>query len=123
MAQVNLNTAPGNPIVQCRVSNKFAFIELRSVDETNNCLSLNQIPFMGTPLKIGRPSKYRGPPVNCTTWQALTGQPELAGGTMMPGAGGSMSGLDPATKVYRELYVGNVQPTMTEVRTPDHGIM
>jgi hypothetical protein len=33
------------------VSPKFAFIELRSIEETNNALSLNGIPFMGQMLK------------------------------------------------------------------------
>jgi hypothetical protein len=33
--QVNLVPTPGNPIVQCRVSDKFAFIELRTIEEAN----------------------------------------------------------------------------------------
>ena len=52
LPQVKLNTGPGKPIVQCRVSNKFAFVELRTVDETNAALSLNGIPFMGQMLKV-----------------------------------------------------------------------
>jgi len=103
MQQVNLSTSPGNPIIQCRVSNKFAFIELRTIEETNNCLSLNGIPFMGNMLKIGRPTKYAGPPVQASTWQQLTGQ--TAGGTM----------ADPTTKIYRELFIGNTTPEMSEV--------
>ncbi|KAG5189690.1 U2 small nuclear ribonucleoprotein auxiliary factor large subunit [Tribonema minus] len=62
-------------------------------------------------LKIGRPSKYRGPPVPSKTWQELTGQTPLPSIAAQPAGG---SGLDPATKVYRELYIGNTQPTMTE---------
>mmetsp|Transcript_13358 Transcript_13358/g.17647 ORF Transcript_13358/g.17647 Transcript_13358/m.17647 type:complete len:384 (-) Transcript_13358:278-1429(-) len=101
--QVNLNTAPGNPIIQCRVSNKFAFIELRSVEETNNTLSLNGIPFMGNMLKVGRPTKYQGPQIPHSSWQLLTGQ---ANASPM---------LDPSTKVYRELFIGNTSPEMNEV--------
>lgn len=103
MHQVNLNTSPGNPIIQCRVSNKFAFIELRSVDETNNCLSLNGIPFMGNILKLGRPAKYQGGHVPASSWQQLTGQ-----STATPM-------VDPSTKVYRELFIGNTSPEMNEV--------
>lgn len=63
---------------------------------------------MGIPLKVGRPSKYRGPSFESSSWQELTGQPNL----MSVGVGNS--GLDPATKVYRELYVGNTSSEMTE---------
>lgn len=45
--QVNLTTSPGNPVVTCRVNNKYAFVELRSSEECTNALNLNGIPFMG----------------------------------------------------------------------------
>jgi len=102
MKQVKLNTSPGNPIISCRMSTKFAFIELRSSEEANNCLSINGIPFMGYYLKVGRPTKYQGPHVQASTWQALTGQHV------------DQTIVDPSTKVYRELYIGNVSPEMTE---------
>lgn len=100
---MNLTTSPGNAIIHCRVSNKFAFVELRTVEEANNCLSLTGIPFMGNMLKVGRPTKYTGPPVAASTWQQLTGQAQ----------GGQM--IDPTTKVYRELFVGNTTDDMNEV--------
>jgi len=103
LQQVKLNTAPGNAIIQCRVSNKFAFIECRSIEETTNCLNINGIPFMGNMLKIGRPTKYQGPHMVGSTWQQLTGQ----------GADGPM--IDPNTKVYRELFIGNTIEDMNEV--------
>uniref|UniRef100_A0A7S2V5R1 RRM domain-containing protein n=1 Tax=Fibrocapsa japonica TaxID=94617 RepID=A0A7S2V5R1_9STRA len=103
--QVKLTTAPGNPIIGCRVSNKFAFIELRSAEETNNCLSLNGIPFMGQLLKIGRPTKYCGPVIQASTWQALTGQQAPEGASV----------VDPSTKLYRELYIGSTTAEMTEL--------
>jgi len=105
LQQVNMTTAPGNAIIQCRVSNKFAFIECRSIEETSNCLNLNGIPFMGNMLKIGRPTKYQGPHMTGQqTWQQLTGQGALNG----PMA-------DPNTKVYRELFIGNTVEGMNEV--------
>lgn len=45
--QVNLTTGPGNPVVTCRVNNKYAFVELRSSEECTKALNLNGIPFMG----------------------------------------------------------------------------
>lgn len=45
--QVNLTTSPGNPVVTCRVNNKYAFVELRSSEECTKALNLNGIPFMG----------------------------------------------------------------------------
>ncbi|CAM9858846.1 unnamed protein product [Ascophyllum nodosum] len=107
MKQVNLNTSPGNPVVTCRVNNKYAFVELRSPEECSNALNLNGIPFMGQMLKIGRPSKYQGPMTPASTWQRLTGQ-EAADNV-----------VDPATKVYRELYIGNTSPDMTDMVLKD----
>ena len=103
MHQVNLVASPGDPVVQCRVSNKFAFIELRTVEEANACLNINGIPFMGNMLKVSRPTKYTGPETQSSTWQQLTG------------AAVDTSGIDPTTKVYRELFVGNTSPEMSEV--------
>lgn len=103
MLQVKLNTAPGNPIIQCRVSNKFAFIEMRTIEETNAALNLNGIPFNGNMLKIGRPAKYQGAHVPASTWQQLTGQVSAD------------TAIDPMTKVYRELFIGNTSPEMNEV--------
>lgn len=60
MLQVGLNTMPGNPITACRVSGKFAFIELRTPQEAANALNLNNIPYLGAQLRVGRPSKWNG---------------------------------------------------------------
>ena len=71
LMQVGLNIQPGNPITACRVSGKFAFVELRSPEEAANALNLNQIPFMGTALRVGRPSKWSGPPDNHGNWEDI----------------------------------------------------
>ena len=71
LQQVGLATAPGNPITACRVSGKFAFIELRSAVEAKNALNLNNIPFLGTALRVGRPSKYNGPPEQHLNWEDI----------------------------------------------------
>jgi hypothetical protein len=71
MEQVGLNVMAGNPITACRVSGKFAFIELRTPQEAANALNLNNIPFMGTQLRVGRPSKWNGPPDNHGNWEDI----------------------------------------------------
>ena len=71
MMQVGLNILPGNPISACRVSGKFAFIELRNAEEAVNALNLNQIPYLGTQLRVGRPSKWNGPPDHHGNWEDI----------------------------------------------------
>ena len=71
MEQVGLTTMPGNPITACRVSGKFAFVELRSTQEAANALNLNNIPYLGTSLRVGRPSKYTGPETPHGNWEDI----------------------------------------------------
>lgn len=71
MMQVGLNTQHGNPISTCRVSGKFAFIELRSQEEAANALNLNQIPYLGTQLRVGRPSKWQGKQDQHGNWEDI----------------------------------------------------
>lgn len=71
MEQVGLTIAPGNPITACRVSGKFAFVELRSAQEAAAALNMNGIPFLGVALRVGRPSKYTGPPDNHGNWEDI----------------------------------------------------
>ncbi|KAJ8598906.1 hypothetical protein CTAYLR_010386 [Chrysophaeum taylorii] len=121
MSTMRMNSAPGAPVVQCRVSANFAFVELRTIEETDRALSLTGIPFMGHVLKIGRPSKYDGPVTPASTWQQLL----VEGGFDRDGAPSgfpheaaaalSMSPGDPASeKVCRELFIGNTSALMTE---------
>ena len=71
MMQVGLNIMPGNPISACRVSGKFAFIELRTPQEAANALNLNQIPYLGTQLRVGRPSKWSGAADQHGNWEDI----------------------------------------------------
>jgi len=105
MRQVGLLTGPLDPIATCRMNQKFAFIECRTIEDCSNCLNLDGIPFMGSMLKIGRPSKYTGPITPSVTWQQLTGQSVDSSGKT----------VDQSTKKFRELFVGNTSPEMTEV--------
>lgn len=71
MEQVGLTVMPGNPIVSCRVSGKFAFVELRTKEEAENALNLNNIPYLGASLRVGRPSKYTGPHTPHGNWEDI----------------------------------------------------
>ena len=115
MRKVGLVTGPEDPIISCRMNQKFSFIELRSIEDCNNALNLNGIPFMGQNLKVSRPAKYVGPMVAAKTWQQLTGQDSL------PATVATTTELvvDPSTKLYREIFVGNTSPDMTEAHIKD----
>merc|ERR1711971_397622 len=104
MEQVGLNTMPGNPINSCRVSGKFSFIELRTPQEAANALNLNNIPFMGAQLRVGRPSKWSGPPDNHGNWEDVLAKymsGELQVGKTAPGTGAAAmnAGTSKATRV------------------------
>ena len=103
MEQVGLNVMAGNPITSCRVSGKFAFVELRSPQEAANALNLNNIPFMGAQLRVGRPSKWSGPPDNHGNWEDILAKymsGELQAGNTAPGQGAAaMNGNVKRTRV------------------------
>jgi len=105
MRRVGLVGPQETPILNCRVNQKFAFIELVNNEAANKALNLNGIPFLGAILKVSRPSKYAGPHVSSKTWQELTGQALPANAVLDASAD---------EKMNRELFVGNTTPEMTE---------
>jgi splicing factor U2AF subunit len=61
MLDCGLNNAPGNPVLACQINldKNFAFIELRSVEETTACMAFDGINFQGQSLKMRRPKDYQ----------------------------------------------------------------
>eukprot|EP00559_Dactyliosolen_fragilissimus_P005773 CAMPEP_0184858082 /NCGR_PEP_ID=MMETSP0580-20130426/3180_1 /TAXON_ID=1118495 /ORGANISM="Dactyliosolen fragilissimus" /LENGTH=448 /DNA_ID=CAMNT_0027354007 /DNA_START=14 /DNA_END=1360 /DNA_ORIENTATION=- len=112
MRRIKLVPENDSPILQCRVNAKFAFVECRSKEDANLVLNLSGIPFLGSNLKVSRPSKYTGPYVPSKTWQELTGQPITPG--LLEGISGSAE-----EKIHRELFIGNTTPEMTEQMLKD----
>lgn len=53
---------PGLPCVQARINGRFAFVEFRSVEETDKGLQMSGANFNGCSLRVGRPKAYVGPP-------------------------------------------------------------
>ncbi|MQL83011.1 hypothetical protein Taro_015495 [Colocasia esculenta] len=61
MAAVGGNAAgPGDAVVNVYINHekKFAFVEMRSVEEASNAMALDGIIFEGAPVKVRRPSDY-----------------------------------------------------------------
>ena len=71
MENAKMTIKPGNPVVQVRISAKFAFAEFRSIEETNSALNLDGIPMMGQPLRVGRPKAYVGPTTPQSNWSQV----------------------------------------------------
>jgi hypothetical protein len=61
-ATMKLNTMPGDPIIGARIKNptdRFAFIEIRSNDETANLATgLHNVEYLGCVLRVRRPASY-----------------------------------------------------------------
>jgi len=88
MEQVGLATAPGNPILNCRPSGKFAFVELRSKEEAANALNLNNIPYLGAAISVRRPTKYAGPQTPHGNWEDILAK-YMSGELTLPSQGGA----------------------------------
>jgi hypothetical protein len=98
MHQVGLTTSPGNPIATCRVSGKFAFVELRTAAEAAAALNLNNIPYMGATLRVGRPSKYSGPPDQHGNWEDILAK-FMSGELQLPASATTSGASAPSSRV------------------------
>jgi splicing factor U2AF subunit len=117
MEQVGLNVMAGNPINACRVSGKFAFIELRTPQEAANALNLNNIPFMGAQLRVGRPSKWNGPPDYHGNWEDILAKymsGELQAGNTAPGQGAAVINAAAAASGPTPTRVVELQNMLTD---------
>jgi hypothetical protein len=61
---------------------KFGFVEMRTIAEANNALSMCGVDFMGRPIRVGRPADYVPPTPDMIL------QCEGTGILGTPGAGG-----------------------------------
>mmetsp|Transcript_25284 Transcript_25284/g.27602 ORF Transcript_25284/g.27602 Transcript_25284/m.27602 type:complete len:497 (+) Transcript_25284:36-1526(+) len=62
-----------DPIIACRLSYRYGFIEFAGPEECTKGLNLNGIPFLGSMLRINRPARYSGSITEGISWQELTG--------------------------------------------------
>ncbi|OVA18674.1 RNA recognition motif domain [Macleaya cordata] len=112
MSAIGGNTAgPGDSVVNVYINHdkKFAFVEMRSVEEASNAMALDGIIFEGGPVKVRRPTDY-----NPSLAAALgPSQPNpnlnLAAVGLTPGSAGGLEGPD-------RIFVGGLPYYFTEAQ-------
>ncbi|KAJ4703450.1 U2 snRNP auxiliary factor large subunit [Melia azedarach] len=112
MTAIGGNSAgPGDAVVNVYINHekKFAFVEMRTVEEASNAMALDGIIFEGTAVRVRRPTDY-----NPTLAAALgPGQPSphlnLAAVGLAPGAIGGAEGPD-------RVFVGGLPYYFTEAQ-------
>jgi len=112
MAAIGGNTAgPGDAVLNVYINHdkKFAFVEMRSVEEASNAMALDGILFEGAPVKVRRPTDY-----NPSLAAALgPSQPSpnlnLAAVGLTAGSAGGLEGPD-------RIFVGGLPYYFTEAQ-------
>ncbi|CAL5373136.1 unnamed protein product [Camellia sinensis] len=112
MSAIGGNTAgPGDAVVNVYINHekKFAFVEMRSVEEASNAMALDGIIFEGAPVKVRRPSDYN--PSLAATLGPSQPNPNLNLGAvgLTPGSAGGLEGPD-------RIFVGGLPYYFTEAQ-------
>ncbi|XP_004506427.1 splicing factor U2af large subunit A-like isoform X2 [Cicer arietinum] len=112
MAKIGGNTAgPGDAVVNVYINHdkKFAFVEMRSVEEASNAMALDGIIFEGAPVKVRRPTDYN--PSLAATLGPSQPNPNLNLGAvgLTPGSAGGLEGPD-------RIFVGGLPYYFTETQ-------
>ncbi|XP_006346938.1 splicing factor U2af large subunit B isoform X1 [Solanum tuberosum] len=112
MSAIGGNTAgPGDAVVNVYINyeKKFAFVEMRSVEEASNAMALDGIIFEGAPCKVRRPSDYN--PSLAATLGPSQPNPNLnlAAVGLSPGSAGGLEGPD-------RIFVGGLPYYFTEAQ-------
>ncbi|XP_020690353.1 splicing factor U2af large subunit B-like isoform X3 [Dendrobium catenatum] len=112
MSAIGGNTAgPGDAVVNVYINyeKKFAFVEMRSVEEASNAMALDGIMFEGAPVKVRRPSDY----IPSLAAALGSSQPNpnlnLSAVGLMPGSAGGLEGPD-------RIFVGGLPYYFTEAQ-------
>ncbi|KAL7231976.1 hypothetical protein ACSBR2_010068 [Camellia fascicularis] len=112
MSAIGGNTAgPGDAVVNVYINHekKFAFVEMRSVEEASNAMALDGIIFEGAPVKVRRPSDYN--PSLAATLGPSQPNPNLnlAAVGLTIGSAGGLEGPD-------RIFVGGLPYYFTEAQ-------
>ncbi|CAN1306163.1 Splicing factor U2af large subunit B [Linum perenne] len=114
MAAIGGNTAGpgiGDAVVNVYINHdkKFAFVEMRSVEEASNAMALDGIIFEGAPVKVRRPTDYN--PSLAATLGPSQPNPNLNLGAvgLTPGSAGGLEGPD-------RIFVGGLPYYFTEAQ-------
>ena len=110
-----------DPITQCRLTGKYGFLDFTNAHDCTVGLNLNNIPFKGENLKIGRPVKYTGSITFAKTWQEYANTHGDDNGSANQAHHSSRHQQQPQhptgdlmTKPFREIFIGHTLPEMTE---------
>ncbi|KAL9310213.1 Splicing factor U2af large subunit B [Arabidopsis thaliana] len=112
MSAIGGNTAgPGDAVVNVYINHekKFAFVEMRSVEEASNAMALDGIILEGVPVKVRRPTDYN--PSLAATLGPSQPNPNLNLGAvgLSSGSTGGLEGPD-------RIFVGGLPYYFTEVQ-------
>ncbi|KAF7085264.1 hypothetical protein CFC21_088715 [Triticum aestivum] len=112
MAAIGGNTAgPGDAVLNVYINHdkKFAFVEMRSVEEASNAMALDGIMFEGAPVKVRRPTDYN--PSLAAALGPSQPNPNLNLGAvgLTPGSAGGLEGPD-------RIFVGGLPYYFTEAQ-------
>ncbi|KAA8540779.1 hypothetical protein F0562_024302 [Nyssa sinensis] len=112
MSVIGGNTAgPGDAVVNVYINHekKFAFVEMRSVEEASNAMALDGIIFEGAPVKVRRPTDYN--PSLAATLGPSQPNPNLnlAAVGLTSGSAGGLEGPD-------RIFVGGLPYYLTEAQ-------
>lgn len=111
MQLIGGNSAPGDAVVNVYINHekKFAFVEMRTVEEASNAMALDGITFEGLAVRVRRPSDYN--PSLAATLGPSQPSPHLnlAAIGLTPGIVGGADGPD-------KVFVGGLPYYLTEVQ-------
>ncbi|CAM6048654.1 unnamed protein product [Sphagnum compactum] len=115
MAAVGANTAgPGDAVVNVYINQekRFAFVEMRTVEEASNAMALDGIIYEGISVRVRRPSDYN-PSMAATLGPSQpSGHLNLAAVGLTPGASGGADGPD-------RIFVGGLPYYLSEEQIMD----
>ncbi|PIA52557.1 hypothetical protein AQUCO_01000439v1 [Aquilegia coerulea] len=112
MSAIGGNTAgPGDAVVNVYINHekKFAFVEMRSVEEASNAMALDGIIFEGAPVKVRRPSDYNPSLAAALGPSQPNGNLNLSAVGLTPGSAGGLEGPD-------RIFVGGLPYYFTEAQ-------
>uniref|UniRef100_A0A453HTT5 Splicing factor U2af large subunit n=1 Tax=Aegilops tauschii subsp. strangulata TaxID=200361 RepID=A0A453HTT5_AEGTS len=112
MAAIGGNTAgPGDAVLNVYINHdkKFAFVEMRSVEEASNAMALDGILFEGAPVKVRRPTDYNPSLAAALGPSQPSSNLNLAAVGLTPGSAGGLEGPD-------RIFVGGLPYYFTEAQ-------
>ncbi len=113
MHAANLTSGPGCCVSDVWISSEkhFAFVEVRTVQEANNAMTLDGVTFYGAPLRVNRPHDYVPPGADLlqnSLGQAPINIPGLVPGMPNMTTVNNIGTLMQLTKKCRRVHVGNL---------------